>query len=686
MNQILRLFGIFVIILQQLYSVWEWIVFDIVWHWAVIPTFAAFGWQKLVIAQVQLDTGIATGIKRWGYTKFESIHYATAKRFQPAQTLPVDFGRNLNVDVTSFPQSVRTLSMDRYPALKSFLINYSAKKTSGYLGSEEVGHQLNVWIPSSTFSSTSAATTTSSTSLRPVFVIFHGGAFVFSSCHQALIDGTSWARDRGYVVVTASYRLGIFGFLFHPEMDKSQITPNCGTLDQLLVLQWVQENISRFGGDPSNVTVGGQSAGAISVGSLLSIEGVANKLIHKAFMMSGANQNIQTTSQASRVYEDFAKRMNFTSKKNNYNNTKKSPGEESEEVASPSSVEVDHKCFASFLRSLPAGELVRIQKLVEADITHSYRNCTHNGLMPFHPTIDGVLFKKNPLQQMDDLHVAIPVFIGTTDVEYSFFTSLSTGGSSHPIDEKLLLSRLRQWTGECAPGDINDEIRQNVIDTYHNGTCVRRMGELKTKKWIAINGDFVFRVPVENFATQIVNNFRNPRSGVRQGHHTNHTNLNSNNNNNNSRSSGTITSSSCSVPCFVYCLSEPGFFTKLGAFHAIDLPFFFDRLLQSQVISGMWTPSRVSLKNRMMDDVDNFMKGKYDCLWQSWSEQERPVYFYNTRPHNDKVPPLPHPPTTTATNRCSSSFFYYSGLVLRPDEEEIKSWKKITAAIIKSSH
>ena len=105
---------------------------------------------------------------------------------------------------------------------------------------------------------------------RPVMVWIHGGALIFGSGGLAIYDGSALAR-RGVVVVTINYRLGALGFFAHPALDKERPDgpANFGLLDQIAALQWVQKNIASFGGDPAQVTVFGQSAGAQSVLALM---------------------------------------------------------------------------------------------------------------------------------------------------------------------------------------------------------------------------------------------------------------------------------------------------------------------------------------------------------------------------------------------------------------------------------
>jgi para-nitrobenzyl esterase len=129
---------------------------------------------------------------------------------------------------------------------------------------------------------------------RPVMVFVHGGGFVTGSARAALYDGRAFARD-GVVLVTVQYRLGVPGFL---ALDGAP--DNRGLLDVLLALRWVQDTIARFGGDPGNVTVFGQSAGATLVGALLATAG-AKGLFRRAIMQSGSGTGAFTPEQARRV-------------------------------------------------------------------------------------------------------------------------------------------------------------------------------------------------------------------------------------------------------------------------------------------------------------------------------------------------------------------------------------------------
>ena len=120
----------------------------------------------------------------------------------------------------------------------------------------------------------------------PVMVWIYGGAFIQGAASTPFYDGRHFARD-GVILVTANYRLGRFGFFAHPALDgKAAPFGNYGLMDQIVALRWVKANIDRFGGDPANVTLFGESAGAISVNYLMASP-AAKGLFDKAIAESG---------------------------------------------------------------------------------------------------------------------------------------------------------------------------------------------------------------------------------------------------------------------------------------------------------------------------------------------------------------------------------------------------------------
>ncbi|WP_433190176.1 carboxylesterase/lipase family protein [Actinoallomurus sp. CA-150999] len=211
-----------------------------------------------------------------GTVAFLNIPYAApprgAGRFAPPQPHePWDGVRDATVPGPNAPQSERKLgSVDMSPY---FGTGWS--RGEDYL-------TVNVWTPAAADGD------------LPVMVFVHGGGFVAGSTRSVLYDGSAFARG-DVVLVTLNYRLGIAGFL-----DLPGAPANRGLLDVVTGLRWVQENIAAFGGDPQNVTLFGQSAGATVVGGVLATPD-ATGLFRRAIVQSGSGLGAFTTEQAARV-------------------------------------------------------------------------------------------------------------------------------------------------------------------------------------------------------------------------------------------------------------------------------------------------------------------------------------------------------------------------------------------------
>jgi para-nitrobenzyl esterase len=140
---------------------------------------------------------------------------------------------------------------------------------------------LNLWRPAGA----------KPTDKLPVMVWIYGGAFIQGAGSYPFYDGTSFARD-GVILVTFNYRVGRFGFFAHPALDAGPgPVANYGLMDQIAALKWVKTNIAAFGGDPKNVTVFGESAGAISVNYLM-VSPAAKGLFAKAIAESGFGRTV----------------------------------------------------------------------------------------------------------------------------------------------------------------------------------------------------------------------------------------------------------------------------------------------------------------------------------------------------------------------------------------------------------
>ena len=259
------------------------------------------------------------------------------------------------------------------------------------MGSEDQGDDclsLNVWTPAADAAG------------RPVLVWIHGGAFSLGAGSLSAYDGTRLATRTDCVVVTINYRVGALGFLV---IEDPSAATNLGILDQIAALEWVRDNIAGFGGDPANVTIFGESAGAGSVLSLLSAPG-AQGLFHRAIVQSGATELMLDRERGRLVLEAFAR----------------SAGVDPDELdalraLSPESV-----------RAAPAEAAGSLFATV--------------GTMPFHPCVDDEVLPYTWQEAAERGVSTVPLIIGTTRDEMALFSSFDPGAAS--LDDTGLRARL----------------------------------------------------------------------------------------------------------------------------------------------------------------------------------------------------------------------------------------------------
>jgi para-nitrobenzyl esterase len=148
---------------------------------------------------------------------------------------------------------------------------------------------------------------------RPVMVWLHGGAFGYGSGNRAVTDGANLARRGDVVVVSVNHRLNIFGFLRLADLGGPQWahSDNAGMLDIVAALHWVRDNVERFGGDPGNVTIFGESGGGGKVSVLLAMPAACG-LFHRAMIQSGAAIRVSTRERANALAEAVLKELGVT--------------------------------------------------------------------------------------------------------------------------------------------------------------------------------------------------------------------------------------------------------------------------------------------------------------------------------------------------------------------------------------
>ena len=144
-------------------------------------------------------------------------------------------------------------------------------------------------------------------------VWFHGGAFAYGTANVARLQGSRLAKRGDVVVVTVNQRLNIFGFLDLSAVGGADFAAsgNAGTLDMVAALEWVRDNIDRFGGDPGNVTIFGESGGGGKVCTLLAMPS-ARGLFHRAIVQSGAAVRLRERDRAARLTDAVLKTLGLT--------------------------------------------------------------------------------------------------------------------------------------------------------------------------------------------------------------------------------------------------------------------------------------------------------------------------------------------------------------------------------------
>ncbi len=181
---------------------------------------------------------------------------------------------------------------------EQFLYNWD----DGFPGEEMLN--LNVWTRS-----------INDGSKRPVMFWIHGGGYTFGSSHELpMLDGQNLALRHDIVYVSVNHRLNVFGYLDLSQIggERYATSANVGMLDLVLALQWVRDNIARFGGDPNNVTIFGQSGGGSKVSTLMAMP-AAKGLFHKAMVLSGPGIRQGEPEAANRLARAVLDELGLTS-------------------------------------------------------------------------------------------------------------------------------------------------------------------------------------------------------------------------------------------------------------------------------------------------------------------------------------------------------------------------------------
>jgi|TARA_B100001094_G_scaffold230911_1_gene225621 para-nitrobenzyl esterase len=257
---------------------------------------------------------------------------------------------------------------------------------------------------------------------RPVMVWIHGGAYRHGTGSIPWYDGTRFAKESKIVTVTINYRLGALGFAKIPGAPTSGIN---GILDQIAALKWVQDNIENFGGDPNNVTIAGESAGAFSVATIMAME-ESSGLFHKAIAQSGAGHHVISKQEAQSVGKMFMEKISATSL------------EEAQEQ--------------------DVQKLLHAQKYVE-DNAHKI---IEKGQLPFYPSITKGHLENYPITLFSEgASSNIPVLTGTNTDETTLWgtnqipeSKLEKWLKNYVANPEQFISAVKEDRGDISAGDI----------------------------------------------------------------------------------------------------------------------------------------------------------------------------------------------------------------------------------------
>ncbi|HLJ32800.1 MAG TPA: carboxylesterase/lipase family protein, partial [Ktedonobacteraceae bacterium] len=377
---------------------------------------------------VKTRSGEVRGSEAAGVNVFKGISYAAppfgANRFQPPQ--PVERWSGVRDALTYGPTTLKP------PYFPPFDVLLEEPAIPG-----EDCLNLNIWTPDL------------GEAKLPVMVWIHGGAFANGTGAVSLYDGSRFARD-GVVCVTINYRLGVDGFLY---LGNGYV--NLGLLDQVAALEWVQENIAAFGGDPGNVTIFGESAGGMSVGTLLSMPR-AKGLFRRAIGESGAGHHVISPATAQNIGQYLAKKL-----------------------------EVEPTLAA--IAAVPFDRLLQAQVELSADVFNNPNPALWGevapNLMPFEPVIDGDILPTRPIDGIvAGAGANIDVMFGTNAEEQRLFlvpngvighiTGEAVAGTlaAYGLPVETALATYRATRPDASPGDLLVAI---ITDWFYRIPAIR---------------------------------------------------------------------------------------------------------------------------------------------------------------------------------------------------------------------
>jgi para-nitrobenzyl esterase len=280
---------------------------------------------------------------------------------------------------------------------------------------------LNIWTPAN------------DNQKRPVMFYSHGGGFVVGSGGTDGQDGTNLARNFDVVVVQTNHRLGLLGFLYLDELAGSEYegSGNRGVQDIAIALEWVNKNISLFGGDPDNVLIFGESGGGAKTSCLYAMPEAA-PYFHKASIESGPGVRMYTRDMAAQTTARVLEALNIAPR--------------------------DWRR----LLDVPAADLLRVQSMFPPTPPHRSKSKTGGITEPFYggfgPVVDGIVL---PVHPFDPTAPAIshdkPLITGWNEDEYTFFAWEQGDTSAFELNFDTLHLKLEPQYG----GDV-----EQIVKTY----------------------------------------------------------------------------------------------------------------------------------------------------------------------------------------------------------------------------
>ena len=378
-------------------------------------------------AMITVDTtaGRVAGVEEDGLAVFRGVPFARPPvgrwRFRPPQPVEPWAGVRQATEFGPWAPQDNTALTDVFGGAE--------------LPKEEDCLTLNVWTPAA------------DGARRPVMVWIHGGAFVTGSGSLVLYRGHSLARHGDVVVVTINYRLGVLGFAAHPDLldEETGLSANWGILDQIAALEWVRDNIAGFGGDPGAVTVFGESAGAMSVSTLLGMPRAAG-LFHRAIAQSGGPVGVAFDAGA-RTTAMVAETLGLDG-------------------------------AVAGLRDVPVERILAAQATIASTVTIG-------GGLPFVPVIDGTAIPQPPLVGIHGgVSAGVSVLAGTNREEMTFFAIGDR--KAFALDDSGLRRRVERHLGADAA---------EAIETYAKSRTDAGLPATPSDIWFALQSDLVFRIP-----------------------------------------------------------------------------------------------------------------------------------------------------------------------------------------------